>query len=136
MDAGSTPAQDANVPVSIDPSQSQSQDCAWTETEQLDAESNVPPASTDGATEAAGMSGSDVGEPDNREPVAAGADADAFPALDALDVAVSAGITVDSQQALDVTSSPPAVTSIGVTPSTGTSCTARQLAVNVAGGEG
>jgi PKD repeat protein len=46
------------------------------------------------------------------------------------------GITVDSQQAPDVTSSPPDVTSIGVTPSIGTSCTARQLAVNVTGGEG
>jgi PKD repeat protein len=42
----------------------------------------------------------------------------------------------DSQQAPDVTSSPPAVTSIGVTPATGTSCTARQLSVSLVGGEG
>jgi hypothetical protein len=43
---------------------------------------------------------------------------------------------VDSPQFPDVSSNPPAVTSIDVTPSTGTPCTARQLAVNVMGGEG
>jgi hypothetical protein len=136
VDARSPAAQDPDVPSSID--QSPSQDSAGTETAQVDATSSIPPAQTDGATEAAQISGSDLGEPDIRDPVAAGTDVAASPAVDALDVAWPAErtITVDSQQGPDVTSASPAVTSIGVTPLTGTSCTARQLTVNVVGGEG
>jgi len=139
-DAGSTFAQDAGVSGSVDQSQSQSQsqDAAWAATEQPDATSTVPPVPTDGATEDTSISGSEVGEPDHGDPVAAGADLDASSSVDALDVAGSAesGTTVDCSQAPDISSNPPTVTSIGVTPSTGTSCTARQLVVNVVGGEG
>lgn len=78
----------------------------------------------------------DLAEPDVPQPLPGAEDAAPAPGLPDATWSAERPSAPDHPQVPEVSSSPPVVSSTSVSPTTGTPCTARQLSVEVAGGEG